>query len=62
MWDALFSQDTYVTSVKEEQSAPVTVLNKDLTPYSYRYACHVTSLRSAKHVVTHLLELVTNYL
>ncbi|KAJ7336037.1 hypothetical protein OS493_013412 [Desmophyllum pertusum] len=36
MWDALFSQDTYVTSVKEEQSAPVTVLDKTLTPYNYK--------------------------
>ena len=39
MWDALFTQDTYVTSVTEEQSAPVTVLDKNLTPYSYKYAC-----------------------
>ena len=39
MWDALFAQDTYVTNVTEEQSAPVTVLDKNLTPYSYKYAC-----------------------
>ena len=35
MWDALFSRDTYVASVTEEQNAPVTVLNEKLSPYSY---------------------------
>lgn len=38
MWDALFTQDTYVTNVTEEQSPPVTVLDQKLTPYSYKYA------------------------
>jgi len=36
--DALFTQDTYVTNVTEELSAPVTVLDTNLSPYSYRYS------------------------
>ena len=43
MWDALFSQDTYVTGVREEQSANVTVLDKTLTPYNYKYVCSMLS-------------------
>jgi len=41
MWDVLFTKDTYVTSVTEEQSAPVTVLDTNLTPYAYKYACSI---------------------
>ena len=51
MWDALFTQDTYVTSVTEEQSAPVTVLDKNLTPYSYKYACSRMLYQLENHVL-----------
>ena len=36
MWDDLFTRDTYVTSVKEEENPSLTVLDQKLSTSSYR--------------------------